>query len=78
MTLFNHSEFIDVDGILMVFKYQKKFRQYKYLYCFSNSDYLCVCEPSHGRSDCFLHNLNIDQCNICFYDKKCLRVDLKD
>jgi hypothetical protein len=78
ITLFNHSEFIDEDGIPMVFKYHRICRKYKYLNCFYNSDYLCVCEPDHDRSDCFLHDLNIDQCNICFYGGKCLRGDLKD
>ncbi|CAF1136975.1 unnamed protein product [Adineta steineri] len=78
MVLLNQKPFDNQDGIPILFKYHRICQYYKDLYCFYNDDYLCICELDHHRANCLLHDINIDRCNYCFSNGKCLRGSLKD
>ncbi|CAF1486919.1 unnamed protein product [Adineta ricciae] len=78
MTLMDQMPLFDDDDVPIVFKYHYICRHFQDLYCFYSNDYLCVCELDNHRASCFLHDMNIDQCQLCFSNGKCLRGNLKE
>jgi hypothetical protein len=46
--------------------------------CFHDEIYLCLCQSDHYRAECFNHNIQIDRCNNCLSDGKCIQGDLND
>ena len=79
-TLFNHSMLThpEMNDIPIVFRYHSICRSDEELFCFYDLDYLCPCQPDHYRTDCFLHNLLIDQCDHCLSGGRCIRGDLNN
>jgi hypothetical protein len=46
--------------------------------CFYDRDYLCICESNHYRAECFGHDLQLDHCDLCLSNGKCVKGDLND
>jgi hypothetical protein len=62
----------------VVFNYHHVCRTNIKLYCFHDENYLCVCENDHYRANCFGHDTQLDHCDKCLSEGKCLRGDLED
>ncbi len=61
-----------------MFKYHQLCRNYSNLFCFHDENYVCICQSDHYRVECFRHDTQLDHCNKCLSDGKCLQGDLKD
>ncbi|UJR20049.1 hypothetical protein I4U23_023183 [Adineta vaga] len=48
------------------------------LFCFFNDEYLCFCEVNHYRAECFIYNHQLDKCDQCFSNGRCIQGDSKD
>ena len=43
--------------------------------CFRDDFYLCICGENHSRVECFLYDDQLDRCEHCLSDGRCLRGD---
>jgi hypothetical protein len=40
--------------------------------CFRDDIYLCLCTENHTRAECFLYDDELDQCEHCLGNQRCL------
>ncbi|CAF3365925.1 unnamed protein product [Rotaria socialis] len=58
-----------------VFKYHHICQNDAKRFCFHDENYLCICQPSHYRTECFGHNIQLDHCDNCLSGGKCIQGD---
>lgn len=66
-----------VDDVPLVFKYHQICSNDSHRLCFYDDVYLCICEVSRKRVDCFDHDVTIDHCEWCLSGGNCIRGDRK-
>ncbi len=45
------------------------------LFCFFDDIYLCICDQTHSRVECFVYDHNLERCSSCFANGQCLIED---
>jgi hypothetical protein len=61
-----------------VFQYHHICQNDNQTFCFYDENYLCLCQEDHYRAECFILDIEHDNCSKCFSGGKCLQGDLKD
>lgn len=59
------------------FQYHYVCHNNSHILCFHDDAYLCICADDHTRAECFLYDHQLDQCEHCLTDGRCLRGDPK-
>ena len=57
------------------FKYHQPCIQNSSLLCFVDESYLCICDQTHSRTECFGYDHSLDQCSSCLAGGQCLKED---
>ena len=62
-------------SVPIVFHFHRICRNDRNRFCFYDENYLCLCQTSDSRAECFIHNTRLDQCDQCLLGGKCLQND---
>ena len=64
----------------LVYQYHNLCRNYSSSFpprCFFDNGYLCMCEINNYRAECFRYDHQVDRCDQCFSQGRCVRGDLR-
>jgi hypothetical protein len=65
-------------SIPSVFLYHLICREDPNRLCFHDENYLCFCQSDHYRVECFNYDTELDRCNNCLSNGKCIQGDRND
>ncbi|CAF1621075.1 unnamed protein product, partial [Adineta ricciae] len=54
------------------YKYHDLCRNNSSLFCFSDDNFVCICDKDHYRVECFNYDHNLEECSFCYSGGQCL------